>query len=208
MSDQNSSTVEQTPVDKDTNVSNVDPIQDPAKDSVALETHRRLLAQRKNDQKQLQEANARLAAFEEKENQEEQAIMEKKGEYDKIVKAKDDQILALIASQAADKKARVDSAKEAAFISAIPGKLRKQDYLSFMDKEAIAIDPETGKVDQGSLKQVVDSFVQEHGVLIDRQDQNSKIPNKGATTPNNLLKDPKLSNDDALELLLAQQRNK
>lgn len=193
--------------DENSNAGSVEPkVQPEQGDSVSIDTHRRLLAQRKKDQQRIQDANARLAEFEEMERQKQQTELEAKGEYDKILKAKDEELQALRARTEAEAKARIDSAKEAAFINSLPGKLRNQSYLSYMDKEAIAIDPDTGNVDQGSLKQAVDKFVQEHGILIEGQAKSTSLPNQSPSAPENLLGDPKMSNEQKLIAALAQQQ--
>lgn len=172
-------------------------------DSVNYATHQRLLSQRKKDQQRMQELEERLNQFEEAERKVEQMEMEKKGEYEKILKEREERINSLMHQIEADKEARINTAKESAFLDSLPGKLRKQEYLSFMDKESIAIDPETGKVDEGSLKQVVDAFIQEHGVLIERKESGNSLSQKSPSEPSNLLDDKKeLDPYDALIQLM------
>lgn len=151
------------------------------KDSVAYETHQKLLAQRKRDQEILKEMNDKLAKFEEAERLKEQKELESKGQYSKILEEREKRIRELEDRFTQQEQKRVNQEKEAAFLQALPGKLRNQSYLSFMDKEGIVIDPETGKVDEGTLKQTVDKFLKEHSALVDtKQNSSQNIPQSKA----------------------------
>ena len=154
--------------------------------SVAYETHKKVLAQRKRDQEENRALKERLDKFEAAERAKQQKELESKGEYEKILAERDNKIKQLLESQEEDKRRRVNNEKESAFIQSLPGKLKNPAYLQFMDKESIAIDPETGRVDQGTLKSVVDKFLKEHGSLLESKPNSAPVSNfgKAPSAPN------------------------
>ena len=165
---------------------NPDPIV-PEDNSVAYETHKKLLSQRKKDQEVMKEMSDRLDAFDKIEEGKKTKQLEEQGEYKKILAEREDRINSLQDQINQDKQMRSNSQKESAFIQALPSKLLNPAYLSFMDKEGIAIDPDTGSVDQGSLKQVVDLFMKDHSHLLEQPQGKNKIPNNSSASPNNML---------------------
>ena len=56
--------------------------------------------------------------------------------------------------------------KAAAFERAVGGKMKKDAYWSHVDFDKIAINPETGEIDNHSLRQAADSFIEEYKELL------------------------------------------
>ena len=154
----------------------VEPSVEQAKrETVAYETHQKLLSQRKADQARLAEMDAKLKTFEETEMKKQQAKLEEKGEYQKILEAKENELKSLQERIKNDEQRRINSEKESAFLNSLGGKLKNPEYIRFASKDEIAVDPDTGKVDELSLKQVVDKFLKEHSTLVDKKESNPAI---------------------------------
>jgi hypothetical protein len=69
-----------------------------------------------------------------------------------------------------------------AFNRAIGGKLKNEDYYKFVDTSKIAIDAETGKVDESSVKNYAKNFVEKHRELVDVN--GGKLPDEAARKAN------------------------
>jgi hypothetical protein len=136
------------------------------KDSVSYETFNKLLAQRKKDkevlktyEKQVEELSGWKKSIEEQESV-------KKGEYEKILTTYKTENEALKGKLSEVQKSIVDGQKYNAFLDKLPGRLDRSEYLQFVDIEEIAIDPDTGIVDEATVQSSVDKFVKGFGKLI------------------------------------------
>lgn len=65
-----------------------------------------------------------------------------------------------------------------AFLQKVPGKV-SSEYWSLIDLEKVAMDPETGVVDESSLVKAVKAFEEKHSRLIDKPNS-AKLPNDAA----------------------------
>lgn len=65
------------------------------------------------------------------------------------------------------KKSMTNLRKASAFERELGGKLKKDSYWSHVNFDQIALDPETGEVDRGTLKEVANNFVKEYRELVD-----------------------------------------
>lgn len=172
-------------------------------DSVAYETHRKLLRQRKADQQRMEELQERLEKYEEAEKAKQQQQLEAKGEYEKILKVKEQEIQELRNQQAEIARRNVEAAKYQAFMDALPGKLRNKSYLAHVNIEDIVVDPDSNTVDDYSVKKAVDNFLSEHSSLIEPKEKpKATIP---SSSPRSVVTDEKMSNDDKLKLLLQKK---
>jgi hypothetical protein len=70
-----------------------------------------------------------------------------------------------------------DGLKFSEFQRHLGGKLKHDSYANHIDFDKIVINPETGRVDEGSVKQVVNEFVKVHSHLVDFG-QKGKLPNQ------------------------------
>ena len=72
-----------------------------------------------------------------------------------------------------------DGMKFSEFQRQLGGKLKHPSYANHIDFEKIVINPETGIIDEGSLKMVVANFTKEHSALVDFGNK-PKLPNESA----------------------------
>jgi len=144
------------------------------KDVVAYETYQKVLAEKKSMQAKAQEIESKLAEIEKAQRERDEAKLNEKGEFKKLVELRDQEIEKLrneINTVAKDRdsfKGNLDDTyKLQAFYDKLPGKIKRQEYLGFVDLESIVIDPDTGTVDSSSVQNVVSNFVENYGDLIE-----------------------------------------
>ena len=130
----------------------------PKADTVAYETHRRLLGEKKALQAKFEElVNANSA-------KDEQALAEQgeyKGLYEQSKTAVED-----LKGKLADAQTQQDNFRKLrAALGALGGKV-DQKYYSHIGIDNILLDPDTGEVDEMSLTKTVEKFKKDHGVLI------------------------------------------
>lgn len=157
-----------------------DGIVDNSKDVVSHESHKKLLAQRKADQEKLKAMQARLQELESKEAEiakkeaelEEQKLKDE-GNWKALLEAREaraakleEQVKTLAEVNKSYEDKFTNAVKLNAFKDAIGGTLKKNEYYGFVDTNKIALDPETGVVDEKSLKQYANDFVSQFKELI------------------------------------------
>lgn len=125
-------------------------------DMVKYATYKKAVSQYKN----LKPEFDKYKAYYEKAEEEK---LQKKGEYDKLIQSRDERIKTLEEQISTYHKNEVESKKINSVVNKLPGKLKKNEYLSFFDLEAVNLDPESGEIDQVSLEREVDRFVKSYG---------------------------------------------
>lgn len=151
---------------------------------VSYDTHKRLLAQRKADQRRVQELEARLGKFEEEKQTLREKELAEKGQYEQIKTQYQQKLQELEQKEQEARRREVQRNKLEAFASALPGKLKHPKYLAFVEADEIVINPETGTVDELSLKSAVEAFLKEHGSLVSTETPTqSKIPSRASSAP-------------------------
>lgn len=139
---------------------------DATKQAVSYETFDKLLNQRKKDREKLDAYEKQLAELSGWKKQVEETESIKKGEYEKILTTYKTENETLKGKLSEVQKSIVDGQKYNAFLDKLPGRLDRNEFLQFVNIEQIAIDPETGVVDEKTVQSVVDDFVKSYGKLI------------------------------------------
>lgn len=145
------------------------------KDTVSHDTHKKLLSQRKRDQSVISELQEKLTHFEKLEQDKAQAEAEKRGEYDKVISSYKERMSSLEQENESYKRSISDSIKMNSFLNKLPGKIKKNEYTKFIDLEDIALDPDTGAVEETTLETAVNKFVENYSDLIAHGNQ-GKLP--------------------------------
>lgn len=140
--------------------------------AVKYSTHKKLLNQLKNKGEELEELRAFKKQFEENE-------AKKKGDYEALLKSRESRIEELESKLTSYETTLIEGQKLQAFVDNLPGKVKRQEYLSFVDLDDIALDPETNRVDEHALRLAVEKFVKEHGHLIETGQKNT-LPKVGS----------------------------
>lgn len=141
-------------------------------DVVKYATHKKLLNQLKNKGEELEELRNFKKRFEEQE-------AKKKGDYEALIKSRDAELAEWKTRATEYERNLVEGQKLSAFINKLPGKIRREEYLSFVDLDEIALDPSTNRVDESSVDMVVNQFVEKYGDLLEAKNKNS-LPKVGS----------------------------
>lgn len=190
------------------------------KDVVSYESHQKLLGQLKNTKEQAKLMEEKLNLFEQKQKEIEESKLAEKGEYQKLLELRQNEIADLkakVEAEAQEKfkasKALEDTWKLQSFYDKLPGKVKRREYLNFVDLDAIAFNPDTGQIDDQSVDIVVNDFMKNHKDLVDTKsfgklpgDAPSSMTTIDAQTFKNLsLKDMKLKMKDAVQAAKRKQ---
>ena len=134
--------------------------------TVAYTTYKKVLSQEKNLRARLEEANALLAEKEAKEQAETEKRLSEQGEYKKLLELERKKREELEGKTKDYERSILDAHKLNAFKEKLGGRVANPAYYDFVDIESIAINPDTGEIDNASVQNVVDKFVVEHPTLI------------------------------------------
>lgn len=143
-------------------------------ESVSYLTYKKTLEQEKavrqraaEVEKELNEIKSRLAKDEEEK-------LTKKGEYEKLLKLREEELEKERQSKAQVLKDKtelestlVTNYKLDAIRQKLPGKLKRKEYEGFIDTDSVVVNPDTGDIDEVSLNKVVSEFIEQHSALID-----------------------------------------
>lgn len=146
--------------------SKTDQVTDNTKQAVSYETFDKLLNQRKKDREKLDTYEKQLQELSGWKKQVEESESIKKGEYEKILTTYKTENETLKGKLSEVQRSIVDGQKYNAFLDKLPGRLDRNEFLQFVDIDKIAIDPETGVVDEKTVQATVDNFVKNYGKLI------------------------------------------
>lgn len=141
-------------------------------DKVSYDTYRKVL----NEAKKLREAFKQVE--EEKQRLSEQKLREQ-NEWKTLAeqyKAKLEETTKTLHEQ---ETSIVNGMKYQEFEKHLGGRLKDQDYATFVPFDKIAINPETKRVDEESVKGAVADFVKKHSHLVEFQ-SGAKLPNEAA----------------------------
>ena len=161
----------------------------PKEDVVKYETHQRLLNQLKTSKEKhasnladLQSQLAELSEFKKSIDAQEESKLKESGDFKQLLEQRDATLNEIRTELDATRNENLsykenidDMIKLNAFTTALGGNLKKAAYLKFVDTDRIVINPETGAVDDASLKTYANDFQNDFKELIDFSA--SKIPN-------------------------------
>jgi len=148
-----SSGADQTPggaSDKPSDNQNPKPEGDSKPQTVSHDTYSKVLDEAKK-------AKAKLAEFERKEKEREDAKLVETGEYKKLLDSRDAENKELKEKLGGLEGKIADGRKMNAFLGAVTGEVPKQ-YWNLIDLDGIAVDPATGMPDEASVKKAADNF--------------------------------------------------
>lgn len=156
-----------------------DTTQNASTETVAYETHRKLLAEKKRRDEELRARDEELAALKREKKEAEELKLKEKEDYKKIVEIRDGELAAERAEKEMLKNKFQDAVKFDAFINSLPGSVDKK-FWQMIDLSAVVIDPTTNEPDPMSVKKAADKFRAEFPELIVNQN-GAKLPNNAAS---------------------------
>lgn len=126
-------------------------------DKVAFETHRKLLAEKKQVAAENAALKSRLDALEADNRKREEADLKAKEDWQKLAELREKESAELKAQVEENKRIFADAKKIDGFTKSLGASIPSQ-YLGLIDTNEILIDPATGKVDEGSVTKAVENF--------------------------------------------------
>ena len=178
-------------------------IDDKTKDVVSYETHARLLKQRKADQDAMRLMEAKLAEITQKQKEVEETELKKQGQFKELLTLREKELEAERNRVADLKREKELREKLYAFESHLPGRIKRPEFLAFVDADSIKINPETNQIDEGSLESCVQGFVSKYADLIETK-SGQRMP---SDAPKNFLAG-KITYDEWLRLPLKDKKTK
>jgi len=131
--------------------------QESSKNTVAYETHQKLLNEKKRAAEELRVARETLNRLEaEKREQEEKALREKE-DFKKLFEARDNELKTEKEKRAQIENQINDSKKMRSFLQNV-GSPVDERYWNLIDLDKIQLDPNTGKPDESMVKSYADEF--------------------------------------------------
>lgn len=147
---------------------------------VSFETHRKLLAEKKRRDEQLENIQAELSDFKKREKEQRETELTQKEDYKKLLELREQELNETKQKYDGLSSTIQESVKFDAFLNALPGQLPKK-FWKMTDTTSIVIDPNTGEPDPVSVKKVADQFHAEYGELI-QQSGKARLPNQAAAS--------------------------
>lgn len=142
------------PVEQSGNASVTTPeVKNERADFVTLETHRKLLDEKKKTQ-------AKLEAYEAKEKEREEADAKKRGDYEAILKAREEELQSERSKRLEIEGTLTQGRKLSAVIDALGGSVDPRWY-KLIDISNVAINPDSGEVDAMTVAKVAESLKRE-----------------------------------------------
>ena len=129
-----------------------------AEETVKYSTYKRVVSSEKNWKAKAEELQARIES-------EQNAALAEQGKYKELYENAQEANNTLQNQIAQQQKDREDFMKLRAMVGAIDGKVDSK-YYGLMPIDKVLVDPETGELDQMSVTKAVETFRQEHGILI------------------------------------------
>ena len=139
--------------------------QSSTKDSVKYETYRQVLSEKKKRDEQLSELNQKLQSLEQANKEREEKELREKENWKALLEKRELELKDINDRYHNVLQQQVIGTKASAFMNQIGG-LKNDRYLEFVPFDEIGYDEETGKVDEVSLRNVIDKFRKEHEALI------------------------------------------
>jgi len=131
-----------------------------AKSTIAYETHRKLL----DEKKKLQ---AQLETFLAKEKEREETDARKRGDYEALLKAREEE-LARERAQRQELDERITRGmKLTSVIEALGGQV-DQKWFKLIDTDEVAVNPETGEIDKMTVARVAESLKRQWPEMVQR----------------------------------------
>lgn len=141
-------------------------------DKVAYSTYSRVLSEAKKSKDRLEQLEKQLAT-------EKESKLKEQNEWKTLAELKAKEAAELAEKLSERDRALQDGLKYEAFSRHLGGKLKHSSYANHIDFSKIVINPETGAIEENSVKSVVAEFVKDHAALVDFG-SNGKLPNAAA----------------------------
>lgn len=146
------------------------------KDTVAYETYKKVMGEKKRDQERLRDTEAKLNEVLGTLKQREEDDLRKKEDYKKLLELKAEEATTFKSKYEQVMEERRTASKLTALLEVLPGKVDKK-YWDKLPYDQIIQDDESGEIDELSLAKARDLFVAEYPEII-RTAKGPELPSK------------------------------
>jgi hypothetical protein len=156
------------------------------KESVAYDTYRKVLGEKKKVQEELINLKEKISSFEREKRERSEAELNEKQEYKKLLELRE-QDLKKTSDELHGYKAQFEKLhKVAAFREALNGDVSEQYLASLFDPSEIIVDPATGDIDSMSVASYVDKFRKTYPDVIKPKRPGTGLPAEAPRTAGHL----------------------
>lgn len=152
---------------------------DDKKDTVAYDTYRKLLSEKKKRDEEVESIKAKLAEMQRAEKERTEAELKQKEDYKSLLALREEEIKKRDSELSELKTSLEAGAKLRSFLDSVNGVVDKQ-YWALIDLDAVKIDPNTNLPDQASVDAAARKFEQEYGLVLKKKDGTKGLPNQAA----------------------------
>lgn len=135
-------------------------------DVVKYDTYVKTLDEVKRFKERTQELAAKVAEFENEKQRQEEEKLKQQGEYQKVLEQREKELEETRRNNELLQKDINDSIKMQAFVSRLPGQIKRPEYYAHIPLDEIEFDPETRSVNAESLEPVVNQWVANYKDLL------------------------------------------
>lgn len=153
--------------------------QDQQNQTVAYETHKKLLAEKKKRDEEVSSLANQLKELQAKERERVESDLKAKEDWKKYAELKDKEVFEMKKQVEQKDSLILTSIKRGAVKAAINGDVPDK-YMGLIDVSKVVINPETGMPDPASVQEVARHFEQEHKLVILSKDGKTGLPNDAA----------------------------
>jgi len=157
--------------------SNADDATGGKKDSVAYETYRKVLNEKKSRDQALSEAQRKIEEYEQEQRAREEKELRDKEEFKKLLDIREKELADIKAKLTGIESNVRESRKLDAFLNTLNGTVPRE-YWGLINIDDIVLNPETNEIDETSVASAVEKFTKSHARLIDRPGQKTGLPNE------------------------------
>lgn len=175
------------------------------KGKVDYDTYLKTLNQLKSTKQKNQEYESLLSSIETEKKLREEEDLVKKQKFEELLQRRNAEVESERKARAETEarlkqveKDRLDSIKLGAFYDKLGGKVKRREYLSFVDLDAIEVD-ESGTINEESVMRSVNAFMTDHHHLVETKTK--VMPNEASRNYNG-----KISYDQWLKMPLKEKK--
>jgi hypothetical protein len=148
-----------------TDQSSADGLEQSQKDSVAYETYRKVLSEKKRRDAELKDALDRLNHYETEAKTREEQELKSKDEWKKLLEIREAELHETKSKLSQVFEQQVNTAKLTTFFDSLDGKVAKK-YWDKIPLDAIVYDDSAGEIDKASVQRAIERFKKEYPEVI------------------------------------------
>lgn len=149
------------------------------KETVAYETYRKLLGEKKKRDEELEATKAKLAELSKAEKLRQEAELKEKEDFKTLLQRREEELQSKEQELSSIKGTLESGAKLRAFLDSVNGVVEKQ-YWTLVDLDEVKIDPNTGLPDPLTVEALARKFESEYPLVVKPKGQVKIPPNQAA----------------------------